>query len=129
MSTAAAAAALAALLLVGLAGFHAGLALGAPWGAYAWGGQHKGALPQRLQWGSAASVPVVLGMAVVLLIRAGLLYPHSARAMEWPVWGIFLYLVVNTVANWKSDSADERRVMGPLATVLLVLVAIVAFNA
>ena len=129
MSTAAAAATLAGLLLVGLAGFHAALAMGAPWGRYAWGGQHKGALPQRLQWGSAVSVPVVLAMAVVLLIRAEVLHPQYARGMEWPVWGIFLYLVVNTVANWKSDSADERRVMGPLATVLLVLVAIVAFNA
>ncbi|SFZ81860.1 hypothetical protein SAMN02983003_0737 [Devosia enhydra] len=128
MTLAAGAALLASLLLIGLAGFHAALAMGAPWGAYAWGGQHKGALPQRLQWGSAASVPVVLGMAVVLLIRTGLLHPQLSAAMEWAVWAIFLYLVLNAVANWRSESEQERRVMGPLATGLALLVAIVAFN-
>jgi hypothetical protein len=128
MSLSAAAAALAALLLIGLAGFHAALALGAPLGAYAWGGQHRGALPPRLAWGSALSVPITLGMAIVLLIRAQLLYPQWAAAMEWAVWAIFLYLVVNAVANWRSTSADERQVMGPLATGLAVLVLTVAMT-
>ena len=42
----------AAVLLVGLAAFHAALALGAPWGAYAWGGETEGPLPPRQQLGS-----------------------------------------------------------------------------
>ena len=39
------------MLLMGL--FQVALALGAPWGALAWGGQHGGTLPAGYRWGSA----------------------------------------------------------------------------
>ena len=44
------------VLLGGLAVFQALLALGAPLGAFAWGGQHR-VLPTRLRVGSAVSSP------------------------------------------------------------------------
>ena len=118
----------AAILMTGLAGFHVALALGAPWGAYAWGGQHRGVIPSRLQIGSAISAPVLLALAIMVLIRAGVVYPVWAEAMAWPVWIAFLYLVMNTFANFRSESAEERRVMTPLAGVLALLVGYVSWT-
>jgi TRAP-type uncharacterized transport system fused permease subunit len=126
MSLVGLAAGLAALLLVGLALFHAALALGLPYGRLAWGGESNGALPPRLQWGSALMVPVLLAMALIVLIRVGILYPHLASAMVWPHWAVFFFLVVNTFANFRSDSRDERRIMGPLAAATAALVGYVA---
>ncbi len=122
------AALVAAVLLVGLAVFQSALALGAPLGRYAWGGRHQGALPPRLQLGSALAVPLLLGMAMIVMIRARLIYPDLATRMAWPNWAVFLYLVINLFANLRSESRDERRVMAPLALVLAVLVAYVAIS-
>jgi hypothetical protein len=126
MNLVALAASLAALLLVGLALFHAGLALGMPYGRLAWGGGVDGPLPPRLQLGSALMVPVLLAMALIVLVRAGVLYPELAAGMAWPHWAVFLYLVINTFANLRSDSPDERRIMGPLAAAMAALVGYVA---
>src|SRR5687768_719411 len=48
----------ACAVLTALAVFQVALASGAPWGRYAWGGQHEGALPAPLRVGSAVSVLV-----------------------------------------------------------------------
>jgi hypothetical protein len=116
----------AAVLMMGIAGLQAALALGAPLGAYAWGGQHRGVLPPRLQLGSALSVPALVGMAIIVLIRAGVLYPDFAPAMTWPVWAIFLFLMMNTFGNLASKSGPERMVMTPISAVTAALVCVVA---
>lgn len=119
---------LAALLFLGLAVFQAALATGAPLGRYAWGGSHEHVLPPRLQLGSALAVPLLLGMALIVSIRAGLIYPDLSAQMTWPTWTVFLFMTMNTFANLRSGSRDERRVMGPLALLLAVLVAYVAIS-
>lgn len=126
MTPVAAAAAFDALLLFAFALFQAALALGVPLGRFAWGGTHGDVLPPRLQIASAAAVPLVLAMMMIVLVRAGLLYPALSPAMVWPHWAVFLYLVINTFANLRSDSADERRVMGPWAGAMAALTGYVA---
>ena len=119
---------IAAILMTAVAMFQVALALGAPLGAYAWGGQNRGVLPPRLQLGSAISAPILLALAIMVLIRAGVVYPAWSEAMAWPVWIVFLFMVMNTFANFRSDSAEERRVMTPITAVLAVLVGYVSWT-
>lgn len=128
MTLAQLAAALAALLMVGLALFQAALALGAPLGRFAWGGAYERALPARLQVGSALMVPLLLAMATIVLIRAGLIYPELAPTMVWPNWAVFLFLVIQSSSNLRSASVAERRLMGPFGIALVVLVGFVAIR-
>lgn len=117
-----------ALLLVALAVFHAALALGAPLGAFAWGGDHEGVLPARLRQGSTLLAPIVAAMAVVVLIRGGWLYPDEARSMTIPVWAIFVFLVLQLSGALRSHSRGERRLMGPLYGLTVALLAYVSFG-
>lgn len=123
------AALLAAVLLAGVAVFQAALALGAPYGAFAWGGKAQGALPERLRRGSALAAVFLVAMAAIVLVRGGLIYPQWQRAMVIAVWVIFLFMVVNTFANLKSASAVERRVMAPLTAVVALLLAYLQLTA
>ena len=60
--------------------FQIGLAAGMPWGELAWGGSHPGTLPRQLRIASDASVAVLLALAFVVLVRAGLLL------QSWKHW-------------------------------------------
>lgn len=118
----------AAILLVGLAAFHAALAGGAPLGAYAWGGENPGGLPQRLRRGSALLAPIILAMGVVVLARGGWIYPESAREMIIPVWCVFVFLVLQVSGAFRSSSPGERRIMLPLYIVITVLLGYIGFG-
>jgi hypothetical protein len=102
---------LAALILAGIAAFHAALALGQPWGQYAWGGQAEGKLPPRLQLGSTILTPIVGAMALIVLIRGGWLYTGQAPSMVLAVWGVFLFLMTQFFGALRSESKRERQRM------------------
>jgi len=119
---------LAALLLVGLAGFHAALATGAPLGAYAWGGEISGSLPPRLKRGSALLAPVIFAMGMVVLVRGAWLYADSTREMIIPVWCIFVFIVLQVGGALRSSSPGEKRIMLPLYVVLAVLLGYIGFG-
>jgi cytochrome bd-type quinol oxidase subunit 2 len=122
-------AALAAAILLGaLAVFHGVLAMGAPWGAYAWGGENEGRLPQRQRLGSTLLAPFIVAMAVILLIREEWLLPGVGHEMVWPVWAVFLFVVTQMFGAFRSQSRQEKRVMAPLYAVGAALTAIVAFG-
>lgn len=63
----------ACAILAGLAIFQILLAAGAPFGRYAWGGQHERVLPTRLRIASLSSVLIYVLVALVLLRRVGLI--------------------------------------------------------
>ena len=123
------AALLAGILLFAMAAFHAALALGAPWGALAWGGDTEGPLPSRLRAGSALLAPVVAAMAIVMLMRVGWVFPGAAPQMVIPVWAIALFLLIQMFGAWRSGSTRERRIMAPLYTIAVAAAAVVAFGA
>ena len=123
------AAPLASLWLFGLAAFYGALSLGAPWGAFAWGGQPAGPLSPRLQLGSALLTPICAAMALVLLIRGGILFAEAAHEMVWPVWGVFCFQVTTMFGSLRSDSRAEKRITAPVQAIGVILTGIVAFNA
>jgi hypothetical protein len=124
------AAVLAAVLLGAIAVFQAALALGAPWGAAAWGGANPGVLPARLRIASGVAAAVVypLLIAVVLasagLVAGGWLPIEPAVAM----WALAVLLGIGAIMNLVSRSPIER-VWGPVALLAAVCCAIVAIGA
>ncbi|WP_269304760.1 hypothetical protein [Aeromicrobium sp. HA] len=120
------AAAAACVVLAALAVFQVALALGAPIGRFAWGGQHE-VLPTRLRIGSAVSVVLYAAIGAILLARAGAIsIGLSDRVVEIAAWVVTGYFVLGILMNAISRSRPERLVMTPTCAVLAALSAVVA---
>lgn len=116
-----------ALAAVGL--FQIALALGAPMGEYAFGGQHSGRLPARFRVASAVTVLVYLGIAGHYLAQIGvfqpLLEPQLNNIANWILVGFNgLGLLMNSI----SRSAKERKMWVPVALLLLVCSVFIALG-
>jgi hypothetical protein len=120
---------LAAILLVVLGVFQLALALGAPWGQAAWGGQHVGVLPTPLRIASGvAAVVIVPTVMLLVLAAAGLVsadwLPLDGSLIMWVLTGIF---AVGSLMNVVSRSRVER-VWGPVALILALCCAVIALG-
>ncbi|MCA0329952.1 MAG: hypothetical protein LCI03_08600 [Actinobacteria bacterium] len=93
----------------GLAAFQLALALGAPWGAAAWGGQSPGVLPAGLRAASAVSAVVWLGVAAV---AAGAVLGPAGRRRT--LLAAAVYASLGVALNAASPSTVERAVWVPL---------------
>ena len=116
-----------ALVAVGL--FQIGLALGAPMGEYAFGGQHPGRLPTRYRVASAISVLVYLGIAGHYLAQIGvletLLAPNLNSIANWALVGFnALGLIMNSI----SRSVKERKMWVPVLLLMLVCSVVIALG-
>ena len=121
-----AAAVVACSILAALAVFQLCLALGAPWGRFAWGGQHDGPLPTRLRVGSVVSIVLYALFAVVILDRADMVQVLPDAVSGVGIWVLVAYLALGVVMNGISRSRSERAVMTPVSLVLAVCALIVA---
>lgn len=120
------AAAAACLILTALAVFQVALALGAPLGRFAWGGQHT-VLPTSLRIGSALSIAIYAVTGAILLARAGAIsLGVSDRTVEISAWVVTAYFALGILMNAISRSRPERLVMTPTCLVLAVLSGVVA---
>lgn len=118
-----------ALVVLGLlAVFQIALALGAPLGHLAWGGQHE-VLPARLRAGSVVSVVLYALFAAVIADRAGLvdLVPDAVASVG--TWILVGYFALGIVMNAISRSVPERWVMVPVCAVLAGCCVVVALSA
>jgi hypothetical protein len=108
------------------AAFQAAIALGAPFGRAAWGGQAT--YPDDpLRVASGVAVVMWLFAAAVLLRRGGYEIPRiSAVFARRATWVIFAFLVLGTVMNLASRSGLERSIWTPFSLVLAVLTFFVA---
>jgi hypothetical protein len=115
-------------LFAAMAAFQATLAAGAPLGAHVLGGRHSGALPPRLRAFSGIAAVLLLGFAMVMLARAGVIgWPAGiARFLIPASWVIAGFLVLNTLGNLASKSRFERTVLAATTAVLAVLCGLVA---
>lgn len=117
-----------ALLAVVLA-FQLALALGAPWGAAAWGGAHQGVLPKRLRIASAIAGVVVYPIIIALVLAAsGLIdatwFPVGRSIVMWTLAGL---LGLGALGNFVSRSPRER-LWGPVALAIAICCAIIALG-
>lgn len=115
------AATLFAVICLGVIGFQVALIGGAPWGRLTQGGGVDGPLPRRGRIAAALSILLILAVALAILSAAGR-WPH------WPAWTGWAALGVQTLStcvNWITPSAPERRLWGPITSVMLALAALV----
>ena len=114
------------ILMAGLAIFQLALALGAPLGHFAWGGQHR-ALPTALRIGSLVAIVLYALFSAIVLMRAGPVQAWpDAGWLDPAAWAVAAYMGLGVVVNAISRSRPERLVMTPLVAVLLALALIVA---
>ena len=124
-----AAAVFAAIGFVGLAAFQAALAVGAPWGHAAWGGEaaHLSAAPRGA---SAIAAVVYVAATLVVLGRAGIWRAQpNAIVFRWGTWLLAVVMLLGAVPNFASQSRWENFIFGPLALVLAGLCFLVARSA
>lgn len=121
------AALVAVALLVVVAVFQLALALGAPWGAAAWGGQNPGVLPTRLRVASGVAGVVIYPLLIVLVLSAAgwvSIGPLDDLG-SLPMWMLAVLLGLGALANFASRSPRER-IWGPVAGTVAVCCAILA---
>jgi hypothetical protein len=125
------AAVLAGVLFLGMALFQASLAAGAPFGAHVLGGGHPDRLPGRLRLASGIAAALLIGFALVVLARAGVI--GVPAGMEGPLgaacWAVVGFLVLNTLGNLTSKSRLERTLFAAATAVLALLSGYVALTA
>jgi hypothetical protein len=110
--------------LLGL--FHFALALGAPLGHAAWGGD-SAALTSGQRVGSAFSVLIYAAAAALVLARAGLTsWPRSHRLLTWGPWVLAALFAISALANVLSQSHWESYLLAPAAVVLASLCVVIA---
>ncbi|MEO7841309.1 MAG: hypothetical protein ABIU06_18360 [Anaerolineales bacterium] len=107
--------------------FQVALAAGAPWGEYAMGGAFPGQFPPELRIAALVQAALLVGLAVIVLARAGLLALWS-RAARWLIWVVVGFSALSFVLNLITPSAGERAIWAPIAFLLLLSSAVVAFT-
>ena len=122
-------AAIAFVTLIGvLVLFQLALAFGAPWGRFAWGGQHPGVLPLGYRIASGVSILIYGFIALLALDRAGVAAVFPNVFSQVGIWLVFVYLTLGVVMNAISRSKPERYAMTPVALALALLALLIALN-
>ncbi|KAB8130780.1 hypothetical protein F9U64_14055 [Gracilibacillus oryzae] len=109
-----------AIIFVGISVFQILLACGYPLGEFALGGYYK-VLPVKLRVVSGVNALVLLIFAVVLLLHSNIISGIDLISVKILIWGITVFLGINTIANLISRSKKERYVMTPLSFLTFVL--------
>ena len=117
------------LFTSGVVLFQLALAAGAPWGAWAMGGAYPGQFPPSLRVAAIVQAALLVGMALVVLTRAGLFTPRWARHTRWLIWVVVAYGVIGLILNLITPSASERAIWAPVVFVMLVSSLVVASRA
>jgi hypothetical protein len=106
--------------------FHCALALGMPWAELSWGGKYSGRLPAPMRVASVASAVVLVVLALVVLIRAGLLLPRWHPLSQKVIWVVVAYCGVAVLAHIFTPSKWERIVWLPVVVILFITGLLVA---
>ena len=104
--------------------FQIALALGAPWGEYAYGGTKTGKLPIGFRINSVVAVFVMLGIAGHYLAQLGVFEPILDSAGNAVVnWILVGFTGLAALANNATRSKKERMVWG-IPTILMFLASL-----
>jgi hypothetical protein len=115
-----------ATVSAGVIAFQLALAAGAPWGEYAMGGAFPGQIPPALRIAALVQAALHVGLAAVVLVRAGLILPAWSRVSRWLIWMVVAVMAVGLVLNLITPSAGERAIWAPVVLILLISSAVVA---
>lgn len=114
-------------ILAGAGVFQALLAVGKPWGEWAYGGQMAGVLPTRYRVASIVAIGVYVIQIAHYLGQADLIAsPLSAGVATVINWVLVGFFALGTVMNGISRSKKERNLWTPVLSVSLILSIVVA---
>lgn len=119
----------AAVLLGAVVAFQAALALGAPWGAAAWGGQHPGVLPPRLRIASGVAAVAIYPIIIALVLAAAGFIDDGWVPVDPTILmsALAILLGLGALANFASLSPRERW-WGPVALAVALSCAVIALG-
>jgi len=106
--------------------FQLALALGAPWGAYAMGGAFPGTYPPAMRIAALVQIPILAGVAAIVLARAGVGFPRWRP--QRLAWVVVVLLAVGVVLNLITPSGTERLIWAPVAVLLFLCALRVALS-
>jgi hypothetical protein len=110
------------------ASFQIALAWGAPWGRLTWGGKFTGRLPGHMRLVAVLSMILLLAFAVIVAVRAGLVWPHRMPLSRNLIWGVVAYCALGVIGNALTSSPWERIVWLPVVLVMLGCSIVVAVS-
>jgi len=109
--------------------FQIALIAGAPWGEYAFGGQHKGKLPTSFRVGSALTLLLYVGIVGHYLAQVGVFTKFLDAGLNGIAnWALVVLNVLSLLANGLSPSQKEKTIWAPVAFVLLLASLLVAIG-
>ena len=109
--------------------FQIALALGAPWGAYAYGGARVGKLPVGFRINSVVSAAVMVAIAGHYLAQLGVFTPVLDSAGNSVVnWVLVAFTGLGAIANNITRSKLERAAWGIPTILMFIAALIVALN-
>ncbi|MHA2035137.1 MAG: hypothetical protein ACW972_10505 [Promethearchaeota archaeon] len=115
-------------LLIGLSIFQILLAVGLPFGRFAYGGKYE-TLPKNLRIMSIIAIGIYIFASISVLAKAGIIFITDFLVFEIAVWIFAIYLAFNTLTNLGSKSKSEKFVMTPISLTLAVSLFIIAIAA
>jgi hypothetical protein len=113
--------------------FQLALALGAPWGDAAYGGQAAdadGRLPARFRGMSALAAVFLVAAAVIVLAQGGVIEVSgvSDGTLTAITWALAAMMGLNTLANLASTNRLERVFLGGATAFLTLLCILLALG-
>ena len=108
--------------------FQIALVVGAPWGELTLGGKFPGKLTAPLRLVAAVSGCLLTFFALVVLAKAGLIFPEWTHISNWAIWIVVGYCVLGVIANAATPSRRERMLWLPLVAAMLALSFVVAVS-
>ena len=103
-----------------VAGLHLLLILGAPIGFMTMGGRNPGVLPTSARVASLVQALLILGLAVIVLERAGVIAVPGLSSKGWLVWLAVGVSALSLIANTFTPSRRERWFGMPVTAALLI---------
>ena len=116
------------VVTAGVVLFQVALALGAPWGRYAMGGQFPGRFPPPMRVAAMIQAVLLVGLAAIVASEAGLLASDLARALPWLIWLPVAVSGIALVLNVITPSAGERMIWAPVTGLMLLASLVVALT-
>lgn len=102
-----------------LAVFQIALALGAPLGKFAWGGQYPEKLPKKYRLASLISVALIAVFIIIVLNQAGAISLLPSTVSSVGMWVVVIYLGISIPLNAISRSKPER-IWAPYSFIMLL---------
>ena len=117
-----------AIITLAVVAFQIALAAGAPWGAFAMGGAFPGQFPPAMRIAAIIQAALLIGFALVVLARTGIILPKWLRASRWLAWVVVAFSALSLILNLITPSAGERAIWAPVAFIMLISSGVVAFT-